>query len=62
MKYDVLFYGNLYSCPAGKRKPDCPVFTFENLSFIEKINWFDELTPEERKSIKEHHQCCVAKR
>ncbi len=62
MKPEILFYGNLYSCPTGKRKPDCPVIYFENLSFEEKVNWFDGLAPEERKSVMDYHKFCVAKR
>lgn len=62
MKPEIQFYGNLYSCPTGKRKPDCPVINYENLSFAEKVKWFDGLVPEEQKSVMEYHKKCVAKR
>lgn len=60
--HEVRFYGNLYSCPAGKRKSDCPVSPFDNLTFAAKVDWFDKLSPEEKKLVFDHHVMCVAKR
>ncbi|MFW6371674.1 MAG: hypothetical protein ACOC10_10780 [Bacteroidota bacterium] len=62
MNYNSRFYGNLYSCPAGRRNPDCPVSAIQNLTFAEKVDWFDALSPKEQKEIEEHHKLCVVKR
>lgn len=62
MNYSIRFYGNLYMCPAGKRNPDCPVLAIQSLTFAEKVDWFDNLTPEEQQVIEDHHKNCVAGR
>jgi hypothetical protein len=62
MSCHAQFYGNLYDCPVGRRLPDCPVYSKEDLSFKEKVNWFDGLQPAEQKAMEEYHQACAAKR
>lgn len=62
MESKIKFYGNLYVCPAGKRNPECPIGPYNNLTFAEKVDWFDGLSPEERALIEEHHTNCVGKR
>ncbi len=62
MNYNVRFYGNLYVCPAGKRNPDCPILEIQNLTFAERVEWFDDLSDEEKSVLEEHHKNCVAKR
>jgi hypothetical protein len=62
MKESILFYGSLFGCPVGKRMSDCPVRVIEYLTFEEKVNWFDGLSPEERKKFINHHNNCLEKR
>lgn len=56
------FYGILFGCPVGDRRQDCPLIRFENLSFKEKIQWFDKLSNEEKLDICKHHTECTDNR
>lgn len=58
MKY-VDFYGNLFGCPYGHRLITCPVYKLDQLSFTEKFNWFENLTPTEKDAILDNHTECV---
>ena len=62
MNYNIRFYGNLYMCPAGRRNPDCPISAIQNLSFGERVEWYDGLSLDEKKLLEEHHQNCVKNR
>jgi len=49
-------------CPAGKRKDDCLIRLIDDLPFLEKINWFNELPEEEQQRIVKYHEACSATR
>jgi hypothetical protein len=55
----ILFYGNLYQCPAGPRRKSCPLYHLEHLSFEEKYKWFSSLPEKEKDALLNHHDCCV---
>ena len=55
-------YGILYSCPAGKRNQECPIMSLNHLSFQEKVDWFKDLSEEERRTIVQKHNCCSSSR
>lgn len=51
-----------YGCPKIDRDKDCPFSDIEHLSFLEKINWIDELDDEKKKNILKHHSYCTKKK
>ena len=55
-------YGILYDCPAGNRCQDCPVENIANLTFKDKMYWFDKLSQEEKGNIYKQHIECSNKR
>jgi hypothetical protein len=57
----ILFYGNLYQCPAGTRRKSCPLYPLEHLSFEEKYKWFSNLPEKEKDALLNHHETCVRK-
>lgn len=56
------FLGNVYSCPFGRRKPDCPVYPLESDSFEERFEWFKNLSNEEKDLVVGHHRECSDRR
>jgi hypothetical protein len=57
-----LFYGNLFNCPVGRRVRTCPIYPLEYMTFEERFNWFNQLSPEEKDNILRHHTSCVCRR
>ncbi len=55
-------YGILYNCPVGKRYQACPIRKAENLSFKDKVQWFNSLCDEEKSDIQKHHVECYERR
>jgi hypothetical protein len=56
------FLGNLYGCPFGRRRPDCPIYSLDLNSFKEKLEWFNNLPKENKDEIVVHHYQCKVKR
>ncbi len=56
------YLGNLYRCPFGNRKPDCPVFLACRESFKERLDWFKALSAKKKDEVVVHHQHCKIKR
>jgi hypothetical protein len=55
----ILFYGNLYECPAGIRRKSCPLYNLGHLSFEEKYKWFSSLTEKEKDTLVDYHDSCI---
>jgi len=51
-------YGILYGCPVQERFIDCPILKVEELSFKDKILWFEQLNCIEKSTIQKHHMEC----
>jgi len=62
MKDFTNFYGVLYNCPVGDRCKDCPIEKTENISFMDKLKWFDNLCDGEKFNIENQHIECSNKR
>jgi hypothetical protein len=62
MPEEANIYGLAYSCPHLKRLVNCPLKQIENLSFLEKVKWIDNLSEEEKEALLEHHQHCSMNR
>jgi hypothetical protein len=62
MKDFTNFYGIIYKCPVEKRLPNCPINDVENFLFIDKLQWFEKFTYEEKSKIIKHHLSCSDKR
>ena len=52
-------YGLAYDCPHRERQDDCPLTQVEQLSFMEKVKWIDNLSEKEKKTILDHHKVCT---
>lgn len=55
-------YSIAHGCPKMNRTKDCPFSEIEHLSFIEKIDWIDELDEEKKEAILRHHAYCTKTR
>ncbi|WP_372645016.1 hypothetical protein, partial [Ancylomarina sp.] len=55
-------FGILYSCPTGERNQECPVKSLDHLSFQEKVDWFKDLSEDERRALAQKHSCCSSSR
>lgn len=62
MKDFTDIYGILYNCPAGERCQDCPIQKVENLSFKDKVKWFENLCDKGKYDIQKHHIKCSDRR
>ena len=58
----VDLYGILYGCPVQERCLDCPIQKLNDLSFKDKIQWFEQLNYKEKRIIQQHHNECSNKR
>ncbi|MBT3383505.1 MAG: hypothetical protein HN778_18910 [Prolixibacteraceae bacterium] len=56
------YYGILRECPVHSRSTNCPIKNKGQMSFKEKLNWFDGLSRTEKCSIVNHHIKCSNKR
>ena len=51
-------YGIFYNCPVGDRCEDCPIKEIENMSFKDKLKWFEKQNNKMKKEIYKHHFEC----
>ncbi len=56
------FYGNIYRCPFNRRLKTCPFYSQNQISFEEKLAWFEDMGIAEKDTIVKHHNRCAAER
>ena len=57
-----LLYSIAYSCPAGKRKKECPLWKMNQIDFKNKIEIIKEMSNKSLSNIIDQHSKCVIKR
>jgi len=60
--YDYEIFGCAYGCPLQNRNQDCPFMEIDQLKFIEKVDWVEDLNNGKKGVIVEHHLTCIRNR
>ena len=56
------YYGLIFNCPLGNEAEDCQFKLIRQIPLKDKLNYYNAMTEDEKKTLIRKHKCCLSVR